>query len=519
MKQRTWGLLVCILAVALMLPSLAAAAGRNHTVQYGETLTSIAAQYGVSVDTLAAANGVGSPNLIFVGQSLTIPGGVGGSVPDPAPSRAAQADGGYVVQPGDNLSAIAAQNGVSLNSLLAANSLSDPNYVWAGQHLSIPGKAAPAPAAPAPSTAPAPLVPARVAPAAPAIAAPAVASGSRYTVQAGDYLSDIAARYGVNVDALAQANGISNPNLLFSGQTLTIPGRGSEPPAKGSPAKGDTAAPAAPPVAPTATLIPPPPSFDAPTPTAQPAPPAPAAGVPAKATPTLQVAPTAAPQKEKVVPAAAAPGKLVKYVVQPGDRLYSIAAANSTTVDAIVARNNLKDPNAISAGQTLELLVGDLISKPAANPAAPQPTAMPLNKTVTKPGATKAPPVIDKNVPGKWIDINISTQTLTAYEGDTAVFSTLVSTGVSWHPTVVGTYKIYAKYTADDMSGGQGAEYYYLPAVPYTMYFYGGYAIHGTYWHHNFGHPMSHGCVNLPTDAAKWIFNWAPMGTTVTTHW
>ncbi|MDQ2807092.1 MAG: L,D-transpeptidase family protein [Chloroflexota bacterium] len=325
------------------------------------------------------------------------------------------------------------------------------------------------------------------------------------------------------MDALAQANRISNPNLLFSGQTLTIPGRDSAPakgnPPKGDPPKSDPPKSDAPMVPPTATLIPPPPSFDAPTPTAQPAPPAPAVKVPAKAKPTLQVAPTAAPQKEKVVPAAAAPGKLLKYVVQPGDRLYSIAAANSTTVDAIVARNNLKDPNTISAGQTLELLVGDMISKPAANAAAPSPTPMSMTKTVTKPGATKAPPAIDKNVPDKWIDVNISTQSLTAYEGNTAVFSTLVSTGVSWHPTVVGTYKIYAKYTADDMSGGQGAEYYYLPAVPYTMYFYGGYAIHGTYWHHNFGHPMSHGCVNLPTDAAKWIFNWAPMGTTVTTHW
>ena len=87
----------------------------------------------------------------------------------------------------------------------------------------------------------------------------------------------------------------------------------------------------------------------------------------------------------------------------------------------------------------------------------------------------------------------------------------LVSTGVAAHPTVVGTFKIYAKYLADDMSGGYGAEYYYLPAVPYTMYFYGGYAIHGTYWHHNFGTPMWHGCVNLPTDAAKWMYNWAPM--------
>ena len=68
---------------------------------------------------------------------------------------------------------------------------------------------------------------------------------------------------------------------------------------------------------------------------------------------------------------------------------------------------------------------------------------------------------------------------------------------------------------ADDMSGPD----YYLPQVPYTMYFYKGYAIHGTYWHNNFGHPMSHGCVNMRTDDAAWLFNWASIGTPVVTHW
>ena len=71
------------------------------------------------------------------------------------------------------------------------------------------------------------------------------------------------------------------------------------------------------------------------------------------------------------------------------------------------------------------------------------------------------------------------------------------------------------------MKGGSYAtgDYYFLPKVPYVMYFIdGGYALHGTYWHHNFGHPMSHGCVNLPTDQSKLLFDWAPMGTTVVVH-
>ena len=60
---------------------------------------------------------------------------------------------------------------------------------------------------------------------------------------------------------------------------------------------------------------------------------------------------------------------------------------------------------------------------------------------------------------------------------------------------------------------------YYLPNVPYTMYFYQGYGLHGTYWHHNFGTPMSHGCVNLATPDAEWLYNWASVGTLVNVHY
>jgi lipoprotein-anchoring transpeptidase ErfK/SrfK len=59
---------------------------------------------------------------------------------------------------------------------------------------------------------------------------------------------------------------------------------------------------------------------------------------------------------------------------------------------------------------------------------------------------------------------------------------------------------------------------YYLPGVPYTMYFYKGYGLHGTYWHSNFGTPMSHGCVNLKTEDAGWLYNWASIGTIVNIH-
>lgn len=115
---------------------------------------------------------------------------------------------------------------------------------------------------------------------------------------------------------------------------------------------------------------------------------------------------------------------------------------------------------------------------------------------------------------GRWIDVDLSTQRVTAYEGAEAVRTFVVSTGTSRHPTVTGQFRIYVKLRATDMAGPG----YYLPGVPYTMYFYRGYALHGTYWHSNFGTPMSHGCVNMITDEARWLFDFASVGTLVNVH-
>ena len=104
---------------------------------------------------------------------------------------------------------------------------------------------------------------------------------------------------------------------------------------------------------------------------------------------------------------------------------------------------------------------------------------------------------------------------LVAYEGNTPVRRVVVSTGLPGTPTVTGQYNIYVKYTAQLMVGPG----YYLPDVPWVMYFYEGYGLHGTYWHNNFGHPMSHGCVNLPTPEAKWLYDWASVGTLVNIHY
>jgi lipoprotein-anchoring transpeptidase ErfK/SrfK len=111
----------------------------------------------------------------------------------------------------------------------------------------------------------------------------------------------------------------------------------------------------------------------------------------------------------------------------------------------------------------------------------------------------------------KWIELDLSAQELTAYEGETEVFSALVSTGIASMPTPLGEHQIYRKIRSQVMSGPG----YYLPNVEWVSYFVKGYAIHGTYWHTNFGHPMSHGCVNMTNDDAKWIYEWAPLHTKV----
>ena len=129
--------------------------------------------------------------------------------------------------------------------------------------------------------------------------------------------------------------------------------------------------------------------------------------------------------------------------------------------------------------------------------------------------AAQKPAVASSGNGTRWIDVDLTNQRVYAYEGDTVVNSFIVSTGTWLTPTVTGQYNIYVKYLSNKMSGPG----YYLPNVPYIMYFYGSYGLHGTYWHNNFGTPMSYGCVNLRTDDAGWLYNWASIGTLVNVHY
>ena len=235
-----------------------------------------------------------------------------------------------------------------------------------------------------------------------------------YVVRRGDPLYSVARRYGTTVSAIVQANGLRNPNWIYVGQRLVIPGT------------------------------------------------------------------TAAPSNS--------PSGSV-HVVQRGENLYRIALHYGTTVQALASANNLASTSLIYVGQRLTIHGG--------------------SSTSSVPSS--APSSVSAPTAGKWIDINLATQGLVAYEGQRPVYWATVSTGTARTPTPKGSFRIYSKYRSATMAGPG----YRFPNVPYIMNFYGGYSMHGTYWHNNFGWPMSHGCVNMRTSDAQWVYNWAPVGTLI----
>ena len=111
---------------------------------------------------------------------------------------------------------------------------------------------------------------------------------------------------------------------------------------------------------------------------------------------------------------------------------------------------------------------------------------------------------------GKWFAVDLYEQSLIAYEDDKPVFATLISSGLPKWSTIEGLHKIWDRYELVKMSGASGQpDFYYLPQVPYVMYFNKEeQALHGAYWHDGFGYRRSHGCVNMSMTDAQWAFNW-----------
>jgi lipoprotein-anchoring transpeptidase ErfK/SrfK len=180
---------------------------------------------------------------------------------------------------------------------------------------------------------------------------------------------------------------------------------------------------------------------------------------------------------------------------------------NRQEVFFFLSRQNSIDPQNLSEeydfSQTLALVPGRQIKVPS-----PQPDPSPTPQTSQVLSSTSGP---------KRIEVDLTNQRLYAYEGDKKVYDFLVSTG-KYDSTPTGKFRIWIKLKYTKMSGGSKAlgTYYYLPNVPYTMFFYNekypmhiGYGIHGAYWHSNFGHPMSHGCINMKIEEAALLYYWA----------
>lgn len=137
---------------------------------------------------------------------------------------------------------------------------------------------------------------------------------------------------------------------------------------------------------------------------------------------------------------------------------------------------------------------------------------------VSRPFAqTKLAAVLGHSDEPRRIEVDLTNQKVYAFEGNQKVYEFLVSTG-KWGRTPTGTFSIWGKSRFQKMSGGNSAlhTYYYLPNVPFIMWFAGdgvvasrGFSLHGTYWHNNFGQPMSHGCVNMRTEDAEVLFYWS----------
>ena len=317
------------------------------------------------------------------------------------------------------------------------------------------------------------------------LATPALGQGPVvHIVQRGENLFRIALRYGVTVNALATANRLSDPRLIYVGQRLIIPAPTAVRPAGSTTAssarvhvvvRGENLYRIALRYGVTVQAI-------------------------ASANGIVNANRIYAGQRLAIPGVATGPSPLVvsttsaqTYTVRRGDTLSAIALRYSVSVWALVQANDIRNPSLIYPGQVLRI--------PSSASPAVDVAAMASLST--------------GDPSGRWIDIDLSAQRLTAYQGNTAVRSTLVSTGLPRTPTPVGQFRIYAKYDSASMSGPG----YHYANVPHVMYFYRSYSMHGAFWHSNFGRQMSHGCVNLPPSEAQWLYGWARVGTLVKIHY
>ena len=358
----------------------------------------------------------------------------------------------YVVQPGDRLTDIAARHGVTVSAVVQANGLINSDTIFVGQRLTIPAGSA---------STPAPVV----------SATPGAGQSTKYTVQRGDTLAAIARKYGVSMAALQQANSLRNPDLIWAGQRLVIPG---------APA-ATTETPAPTPQPTEASPVPSQPATEASL-TAQPTPePSPAA------LPTATKPPTAQPTAKPSVPKS--------HTVQAGETLSQIARLYGVSVDALVASNNLASADLIHVGMRLVI------------PAKGSSSSSSSGTTTTAP----------KGRATKFV-ASISEQRCWLYDGTTVIAKWVCSTGRKGAGTKVGTFKVQSK-----MEKAYGSRWNIW--MPYWLGIYWAGSsengIHGLPWNAstgvqiwsgNVGTPITFGCVMLKNTHAKMLYDMAWIG-------
>jgi LysM repeat protein len=209
-----------LVAAAFITPLLASgalAADPSVVVRPGDTLSGIALEHAVAVADLVRLNRIADANRIYAGQTLRLAPSPTASAPAPAPVASAART--HTVAAGENLTWIARRYAVSVSAIVAANAIGNPNRIFAGQRLRIPGTQAPA--APAPAVAPAAAPPSQTTQ---APKAPTSAPARSHTVQPGENLTWIGRRYGVSVASIVAANRIADASRIYAGARLVIPG-------------------------------------------------------------------------------------------------------------------------------------------------------------------------------------------------------------------------------------------------------------------------------------------------------
>ena len=375
----------------------------------------------------------------------------------------------YVVQPGDRLVDIAARYGVTASALVRANGLANPDTIFVGQRLTIPGSSVSTPT-----------------PGGSSGATPDAGRSVTYSVQRGDTLAAIARKYGVSMAALQQANGLKNPNLIWVGQRLVITGDSTAVTQAPTPTAVNTVSPQPTLAAPATTeptiepAVSPPSTAETPA-TAQPTP-----EPSATAQPTAAKPPTAQPTAKPAVPAT--------HIVQAGETLSQIARQYGVSVDALVARNGLASADLIQVGMRLVIP-----AKGSGGGGGGTVSTAPQGK------ATK-------------FVASISQQRCWLYSGTTVIAQWVCSTGRRGAGTKVGTFRVQSK-----MDKAYGSRWNIWMPYWLGIYYAGGSenGIHGLPWNAstgvqiwsgNVGTPITYGCVMLNNTNAKTLYDMAYIG-------